>query len=67
LIDWDAADHFQTMSMAAFLFESTPVKFLTCLKLLKGGQSQLAALEDAYRVSLDELEARWSRWLLARR
>lgn len=67
LIDWDAADHFQTMSMAAFLFESTPAKFLTYLRLLKSGQSQLSALEEGYRVSLDELEARWSRWLLARR
>lgn len=67
LMDWNASDHVQTMSMAAFLFESTPAKFLGYLKLLQGGQPSLAALEEAYRVSLDELEARWSRWLLARR
>jgi hypothetical protein len=67
LRDWDAADHVQTMAMAGFLLESEPAKFLDLLKRLKGGDQEVAALEDAYRVTLDELEQRWVRWMLARR
>ena len=67
LREWEAADHVQTMAMAGFLLESDPTKFLDLLKRLKTGDQQVAALEDSYRVNLDELEQRWVRWMLARR
>jgi hypothetical protein len=67
LREWEAADHVQTMAMAGFLLESEPAKFLDLLKRLKAGDQEVAALEDAYRVTLDELEQRWVRWMLARR
>ncbi|HMC11026.1 MAG TPA: hypothetical protein VKH44_07035 [Pirellulaceae bacterium] len=67
LHDWEPADHVQTMATAAFLLESEPAKFLDLAKRLKSGDQQVAALEDAYRTQLDELEQRCTRWLLARR
>jgi hypothetical protein len=67
LREWEATDHVQTMAMAGFLLESEPVKFLDLLKRLKAGDQEVAALEDAYRVKVDELEQRWVRWMLARR
>ena len=67
LREWEAADHVQTMAMAGFLLESEPAKFLDLLKRLKAGDQEVAALEDAFCVKLDELEQRWVRWMLTRR
>jgi hypothetical protein len=67
LRDWEPDDHFQTMSMAAFLLESEPAKFHALIRRLTNGESDVAALENAYRVSLDDLAQQWARWLLARR
>jgi hypothetical protein len=67
LRDWEPADHFQTMAMVAFLLETEPAKFLDMIQRLKSGIDQVAAMEDAYRAKLDELEQRWTRRLLERR
>jgi len=67
LIDWEASDHIQTMSIAAFLFESEPGKFLGYLKRLRNRDEPLEALEGAYNTSLAEIEERWVRWLASRR
>jgi hypothetical protein len=67
LMDWDANDHAQTMGVVAFLLESAPTNFLDFLKRLKFGEHEDAALEQAYNVSLEELEQRHSRWIVARR
>jgi len=67
LRDWEAEDHVQTMAMVAFLLETEPAKFLDLTRRLKGGDDTVAALEDVYRVKLDDLEQRCTRWLLARR
>jgi hypothetical protein len=67
LIDWETPDHIQTMSMAAFLFESEPAKFLAYLKRLRRDEEPLEALEGAYNASLDDLEARWARWAAGKR
>ena len=53
--------------MAAYLFESEPTKFLDLIRRLKRGDHEIAALEEAYSAKLDELDTRFSRWLLARR
>ena len=67
LRDWEHEDHVQTMAMVAFLLETEPAKFLDLARRLKSGDEEVEALEDAYRVKLDELEQRFTRWLLARR
>jgi hypothetical protein len=67
LIDWDASDYVQTMSMAKFLFEGEPAKFLGYLKRLRSGDEPGEALEGAYHASLSELEERWARWVAAKR
>jgi hypothetical protein len=67
LRDWESEDRFQTMAIATYLLEAEPVKFLDMVRRLKSGDQGIAALEDAYRVTLDELEQRFTRWLLARR
>jgi hypothetical protein len=67
LVDWEAADHIQTMSMAAFLFESEPAKFLGYLKRLRGDEQELTALEEAYGASPDEVEQRWGRWVTTKK
>ena len=53
--------------MVAFLLETEPAKFLDLARRLKSGNEEVEALEDAYRVKLDELEQRFTRWRLARR
>jgi hypothetical protein len=65
LRDWEAADHEQSMAMVAFLVETEPAKFLDLLRRLKSGDNEAAALEGAYRAKREELEERFSRWLLA--
>ena len=67
LIDWEVVDHIQTMSMAAFLFESESSKFLGYLKRLRSGEEPVEALEEAYNSSLTETEERWKRWIAAKR
>ena len=67
LRDWQATEHVQTMTMAAFLFEAEPGKFLNYLRRLKRREEELPALTDAYQASLEELEERWARWLRARK
>jgi hypothetical protein len=67
LIDWEVPDHIQTMSMAAFLFESEPAKFLGYLRRLRSGEQELTALEEAYGLPLDEIEQRWARWVSIKR
>jgi hypothetical protein len=67
LRDWEPEDHFQTMSMAGFLLESEPAKFLDLARRLASGEKDAAAIESAYRAPLDDLAERWSRWLLAQR
>jgi hypothetical protein len=67
LREWEAADHVQTMAMTGFLLESEPAKFSDLLKRLRAGEQEVAALEAAYRETLEELERRWVRWMLARR
>jgi hypothetical protein len=67
LRDWEPEDHFQTMAMVAFLLESEPAKFLDLLRLLAGGETDVSALESAYRASLIELGERFDRWLLGQR
>jgi hypothetical protein len=67
LRDWEPRDHVQTMSMAAFLLESEPASFLAYVRQLAHGEDSQAALERAYRGPSSELEARWLRWLLAKR
>ena len=67
LIDWEVPDHIQTMSMAAFLFESEPAKFVGYLRRLRSGEQELTALEEAYGFPLDEIEQRWARWVAIRR
>jgi len=67
LRDWQPQDHVQTTAMAAFLLESEPSSFLDLVKRLNGREQEAAALEAAYRTSLDDLEQRYSPWLLARR
>jgi hypothetical protein len=67
LRDWETSDHVQTTGAVAFLIESEPAKFLRLVARLRGGEEAIAALEAAYGVVLDELEQRFSRWLLARR
>ena len=57
----------QTMAMAAYLLESAPAKFLELLKRLRGGEHEDSALEEAYRMTLEELEQRYGRWILARK
>lgn len=67
LRDWEAQDHVQTMAAAAFLLESEQAKFLKLLKRLRDREDQTAALEEAYKATLDELQDRCAKWLLARR
>jgi hypothetical protein len=67
LIDWEAPDHVQTMSMVVFLFESEPAKFLAYLKRLRNREEPLEALEGAYNSSLTDLEERWTRWVVKKR
>jgi hypothetical protein len=67
LIDWEAPDHVQTMSMAAFLFESEPAKFLSYLKRLRNGEEPVEAMEGAYNASLSDIEERWARWVASKR
>jgi len=67
LMDWQAPDHIQTMSMVAFLFEAEPAKFLGYLKRLAGGDLEQPALEEAYGSSVAEIEQRWTQWLAKRR
>jgi len=67
LRDWEPDDHMQTMAMAAFLLESEPARFLDYVRRLKTGADEGAALEDAYRARPDDLDQRFTRWLLARR
>jgi hypothetical protein len=67
LRDWEPEDHFQTMAMATYLLEAEPAKFLDLVRRLRSGDQDVAALEDAYRVTQGELEQRFTRWLLARR
>jgi hypothetical protein len=55
------------MSMAAFLLESEPARFLDFVRRLAGGEKDTDAVASAYHASLDDLAERWSRWLLARR
>lgn len=64
LRDWEPGDHVQSMSMAAFLLESEPAKFLDYLRRLGAGELQAEALESALKCGLAELEDRWVRWLL---
>jgi hypothetical protein len=67
LRDWTDRDHYQTMSMAAFLLESEPAKFIDYLHRLATAQDSTPALETAYSATLADLESRWLRWLLARK
>jgi len=67
LRDWTPDDHVQTSAMAAFLFESQPAKFIDLIRRLKRGEKEVAALEEAYGAKLDEIDSRFSRWLIARR
>jgi hypothetical protein len=66
LRDWEPEHHVQSMAMVAFLLETEPAKFLDLTKRLKGGENEVPALEGAYRATLEELEQRLARWLLAR-
>jgi hypothetical protein len=67
LRDWTADDHIQTAAMAAFLFESAPATFLDFVRKLRRGEPEVPAFEAAYGTKLDELDAKFSRWLTARR
>jgi hypothetical protein len=67
LHDWQPQDYVQTMATAAFLIESEPAKFLKLLKRLRDGEEQIAALEEAYKATLDDVQERCAKWLLARR
>ena len=67
LIDWEASDYVQTMSMAKFLFESEPAKFLGYVKRLRRGEEPVKALEGAYHVALSDIEERWARWAAVKR
>jgi hypothetical protein len=67
LIDWETPDHVQTMSMAAFLFESEPAKFLGYLRRMRSGEEPVEAMEEAYGSSVTDIEERWARWIAARR
>jgi hypothetical protein len=67
LRDWTPDDQVQTTAMAAFLFESQPAKFLDLIGRLKRGEQEVAAVEEAYGAKLEEIDARFSRWLIARR
>jgi hypothetical protein len=67
LRDWTPDDHMQTAAMAAFLFESDPAKFLNFVGRLRRGEPEVPAVEAAYGTKLDELDAKFSRWIIARR
>ena len=67
LRDWEPDDYYQTLGIVAFLLEAEPGKFLALLRKLAAGDDQVAALEDAYRQPLAELDRRASTWLVARR
>lgn len=64
LRDWELGDHYQSMSMAAFLLASEPSKFLTFLRQLGAGVGQTQALESVFQCGLADVEERWVRWLL---
>jgi hypothetical protein len=67
LRDWEPNDYVQTLGMVAFLLESEPGKFLDNCRRLAAGDDRLTALEQAYRLSSEELDERCGRWLVARR
>jgi hypothetical protein len=67
LRDWEPRDHYQSMSMVAFLLESEPARFLDCLRRLRIGEEQKLALENAFQCTVAEHEERWVRWLLNKR
>src|SRR5262245_9893879 len=67
LRDWEPQDHVQTMATAAFLLESESAKFVKLLKRLRDREEQAVVLEETYKGTLDELQERCAKWLLARR
>ena len=67
LQDFMPAYYSQAMTIVAFLLESESHMFLEFVRRLKGGQQQQTALEEAYHLSIDELEQRGKRWLAGRR
>jgi hypothetical protein len=67
LRDWEPQDHVQTMSMAAFLLQDEPARFLDYLRQLARGEESEPALQRGYGVPLRQLEERWLRWQLAKR
>jgi len=67
LRDWEPNDYVQTLGMVAFLLEAESAKFIDFARKLAAGEDQLAALEDTFRLKLDELSERCTRWLAARR
>ena len=67
LQDFIPANYSQAMTMVAFLLESESHKFLEFVRQLGVGEQQQTALEEAYHLSIDELEQRGKRWLAGRR
>lgn len=67
LRDWQNEHHFQSLAMVAYLLTDQPTKFLAYVHRLNMGEPPQVALETAYAATSEELQEKFSRWIVARR
>jgi len=67
LADYQAVDYLSAYAIVAFLINTDPAGFLDFVRNVREGLDGRTALEKAYGKSVEQLQARWLRWLSGRR